>query len=96
MCGCMLMHAAMDHEGHQTSSQPASTPQTNVMSAFSGRQCAHCGFSLQQGFAFCPNCGMNLKTSECSACGQKVDPNWSACAYCGSPLGEAEKQPAHH
>jgi hypothetical protein len=96
MCGCMLMHAAMDHEGHQTSTQPASAPQPNVMPASSGQRCAHCGFPLGQGFAFCPNCGMNLKTAECSACGQKVDPNWSACAYCGSPLGEAEKQPAHH
>lgn len=95
MCGCMLMHAAMDHEGHQ----PASTPKANVMPAApasSGQRCAHCDFPLGQGFAFCPNCGMNLKTLECSACGQKVDPNWSACAYCGSPLGEAEKQPAHH
>ena len=96
MCGCMLMHAAMDHEGHQTSTQPASVPQANVMLAASGQQCAHCNFPLGQGFAFCPNCGMNLKTLECSACGQKVDSNWSACAYCGSPLGEAEKQPAHH
>jgi len=96
MCGCMLLHAVMDHGEHQSSTRPTSAPQANVMPAFNGRQCAHCGFSLQQGFAFCPNCGMNLKTSECSACGQKVDPNWSACAYCGSPLGEAEKQPAHH
>ena len=96
MCGCMLMHAAMDHEGHQTSIQPASAPQANVMPATSGPRCVHCGFPLGQGFAFCPSCGMSLKTAECSACGQKVDPNWSACAYCGSPLGEAEKQPAHH
>ena len=96
MCGCMLMHAVMDHEGHQTSTQPASAPEASVAPAASGQRCAHCGFPLAQGFAFCPNCGMNLKTSECSACGQKVDPNWSACAYCGSPLGEAEKQPAHH
>lgn len=96
MCGCMLMHAVMDHEGHQTSTQPASVPQANVMPASSGRQCAHCDFPLGQGFAFCPNCGMNLKTLECSACGQKVDPNWSACACCGSPLGEVDKQPARH
>jgi RNA polymerase subunit RPABC4/transcription elongation factor Spt4 len=96
MCGCMLMHATMDHEGHQTSTRPASAPQAGGIPAASGQRCAHCGFSLQQDFAFCPNCGMSLKTAECSACGQKVDPSWSACAYCGSPLGEAEKQPAHH
>jgi predicted amidophosphoribosyltransferase len=92
MCGCMLMHATMNHDEHQ----PASTPQANVMPAANGQNCAHCGFPLGQGFAFCPNCGMNLKTSECPACGQKVDPAWSACAYCGSPLGEVEKQTAHH
>jgi predicted amidophosphoribosyltransferase len=92
----MLMHAAMDHEGHQTATQPTPVSQPSFMPAASGRQCVHCGFPLGQGFAFCPNCGMSLKIAECSACGQKVDPNWSACAYCGSPLGEAEKQPAHH
>jgi predicted amidophosphoribosyltransferase len=96
MCGCMLMHAMMNHEEHQHTSPSAPAPAGNVVSDTSGRQCAHCGFPLGQGFAFCPNCGMSLKTTECSACGQKVDPNWSACAYCGSPLGEVEKQPAHH
>ena len=92
MCGCMLMHAAMDHEGHQTAAQPASVPaqRANAMPASSGRRCAHCDFPLGQGFAFCPNCGMSLKTAECSACGQKVDSNWSACAYCGSPLGQID------
>ena len=96
MCGCMLMHAAMGHEGHQTSTQPAPVSQPIVMPAASERQCAHCGYSLQQGFAFCPNCGANLKTAECSACGQKVDPNWSACAYCGSPLGKSQTVAAPH
>jgi predicted amidophosphoribosyltransferase len=90
------MHTAIDHEGHQTDAQPASAPQPNVMPGTSGRQCAHCGFALEQGFSFCPNCGMNLKTAECPACGQKVDPAWSSCTYCGSPLGEAEKQAAVH
>ena len=92
MCGCMLMHAAMDHEGHQTSTQPASVSQPNVMPAVSGQKCTHCGFPLGQGLAFCPNCGMSLKTSECSACGQQVDLNWSACAYCGSPLRQTNGQ----
>lgn len=96
MCGCMLMHAAMDHSGHQSASQPMPAPQTITMSAVSGQKCAHCDFPLGQGFAFCPNCGMSLKTAECSACGQKVDPSWSTCAYCGSPLAKTEGQPAHH
>lgn len=96
MCGCMLMHAAMDHSGHQPANQPSPAPQASAMPAVSGPRCAHCDFPLQKGFAFCPNCGMSLRTAECPACGQKVDPNWSTCAYCGSPLGEVQGQPAHH
>jgi len=92
MCGCMLMHAAMDHEGHQTSTQPAPMSQPIVLPAVSRQKCAHCGSPLGQGFAFCPNCGMSLKTTECSACGQKIDPAWSACAYCGHPLGQTNGQ----
>ncbi|MBI2331897.1 MAG: zinc ribbon domain-containing protein [Chloroflexi bacterium] len=87
MCGCMLMHAMMNHEGHSASPQPGGAP---------GRQCEHCGFPLQQGYAFCPSCGMNLRAADCPACGQKVDPAWKTCAYCGSPLGEAQGQAAHH
>ena len=94
MCGCMLMHAMMDHEGHQPVTPTASV--FNNMSVANGQRCIHCGFPLQQGFAFCPGCSMSLKTTECPACGQKVDPVWKACAYCGSPLGEAQGQPAHH
>jgi uncharacterized OB-fold protein len=86
MCGCMLMHAAMDHEGLQTSTQPAIKPQASAMPAIIGQKCIHCGFPLGQGFVFCPNCGMRLQTEKCPACGQKTDPSWKACAYCGSPL----------
>jgi len=96
MCGCMLMHATMNHQDHQPANQSASVPAANAMPAASGQRCVHCGFPLQQGFAFCPNCGMSLRTAECPACGQKVDPTWSSCAYCGSPLGEVQDQPARH
>jgi hypothetical protein len=92
MCGCMLMHAMMNHEEHQHSSQAASAPATSAIPATNGQKCSHCDFPLGQGFAFCPNCGMSLKTAECSACGQKVDPVWSACAYCGHPLGQTDRQ----
>lgn len=92
MCGCMLMHAMMDHEGHQHAPEVVNAPNANAMPTTSGKKCSHCGFALEQGFAFCPNCGMSLKTVNCPACGQKVDPAWSACAYCGSPLGEVERQ----
>ena len=87
MCGCMLMHAAMNHQEHQPGTQPMSGPGANTMPVSSGQRCSHCDFPLQQGFAYCPNCGMSLRSAECPACGQMVDPTWRACAYCGSPLG---------
>ena len=86
MCGCMLMHAMTNHEEHQHSSP--------VVQSANVDKCSHCGFPLEQGFAFCPNCGSSLKTLKCDACGQKVAASWSACAFCGSPLGEKEKQSA--
>lgn len=91
MCGCMLMHAVMDHDQHQHSSQstPAVIPAANVT------KCASCGFALQQDFSFCPNCGMSLKQANCPACGQKVEAAWSTCAYCGSPLGNEKTKSAH-
>lgn len=92
MCGCMLMHATMNHEGHQPTPQSGSVPVVTAPE----RQCAHCGFPLQQGYAFCPSCGMSLRAADCSACGQKVDPTWKTCAFCGSPLGEAQKYEARH
>ena len=91
MCGCMLMHATMNHEEHQHPSQFVSAPLMSAKPTANGQNCPQCDFPLGQGFAFCPNCGMNLKAMKCDACGQKVDPAWRACAYCGSPLGEMEK-----
>ncbi len=85
MCGCMLMHATMNHDEHQSAPQSGAAPVVALPTTFD-RQCTHCGFQLQQGYAFCPNCGTNLRTAECSACGQKVDSSWKTCAYCGSPL----------
>ena len=93
MFGCMLMHATMNHDEHQHSSQSTPAPMASVLPAASVQKCAHCGFPLQAGFAFCPDCGMRLQETICSACGQKVDVNWKTCAYCGSPLGQVEGQP---
>lgn len=92
MCGCMLMHATMNHGEQQHTSQTGSTP----LAPAPNTKCAYCGFPMQQSYAFCPSCGMSLRTANCSACGQKVDPAWVACAYCGSPLGETLKVEAHH
>ncbi len=94
MCGCMMMHATMNHEEHQPGAQAESG--RNAIPMSDQRHCPHCGFPVQQGFAFCPGCGMSLRTAECPACGQKVDPSWSTCVFCGSPLGEVMEQPAHH
>jgi predicted amidophosphoribosyltransferase len=90
MCGCMLMHAVMGHGEHGPTTQPISPSQVHALPASAPRSCLHCGYPLGQGYAFCPNCGMSLKSSVCAACGQKVDQNWRACAYCGSPLREKE------
>jgi predicted amidophosphoribosyltransferase len=96
MCGCMLMHGMMNHEAvHHPTSHPTPTPTNSTPLASGEQRCAHCDFPLQQGFAFCPNCGMSLRMAECEACGQKVDPIWEMCAYCGSPLSEAQGQPEH-
>jgi double zinc ribbon protein len=85
MCGCMLMHAAMDHEEHRHTAQPEGTFVAPLPGA-SAQKCAHCGTPLKQDFAFCPGCGMSLGAANCPACGQKVEASWKACAYCGSPL----------
>jgi membrane protease subunit (stomatin/prohibitin family) len=87
----MVMHAMMNHEEHQHASGSMQAPGYAGAPAASGAKCSHCGFPLGQGFSFCPNCGMSLKSADCPACGQKVDPAWNACAYCGSPLGAVQK-----
>lgn len=92
MCGCMLMHMMMDHQGHQTGTLAPNSPTSNTISIESRNRCQHCGFPLQHGFAFCPGCGMGLHSEKCPACGQEVNPIWSACAYCGAPLGEFQAQ----
>lgn len=94
MCGCMLMHAMMNHQGHQADTLSDAGANTNPTSG--RRQCIHCGFTLQPDFTFCPGCGMSVRTAVCPACGQKVDLDWRACAFCGSPLDEVQEQPAHH
>jgi len=93
MCGCMLMHAGMEHGEHHHSSQSSSTPEASVPAAASEGKCAHCGFPLHAGFTFCPNCGMKLQENQCPACGQNVEAGWKNCAYCGSPLGNVEGHP---
>jgi predicted amidophosphoribosyltransferase len=91
MCGCMLMHALMDHDEHQHSSRSAPV----VIPAANTTKCGHCGVEVQQDFSFCPNCGIRMKQANCAACGQKVEPTWNTCAHCGSPLGTGLASPAN-
>jgi RNA polymerase subunit RPABC4/transcription elongation factor Spt4 len=93
MCGCMFMHGTMNHDEHQHSSQSTPVPGAGASPVSNGQKCGHCGYLLQSGFTFCPNCGMKLQESKCPACGQNVEAAWKTCAYCGSPLGESERQP---
>ena len=92
MCGCMSMHENMDHEGHHSDAKSAPVQAVSSTHGVATLKCAHCGFPLQPGYGFCPNCGISLRTAVCPACGQKVDPIWSTCAYCGSPLGETQAE----
>ncbi len=88
---CMAHMLTMDHGGQH---QPAASAV-----ATTGRTCSRCGFPLQAGFAFCPNCGMDLRAVSCPACGQAVDPTWKACPHCGAALGTgvaAASEHAHH
>jgi hypothetical protein len=90
MCGCMPTHAAMDHgRGDPQPVQQTQAAPVALAPNTARRNCAHCGFPLQDSFAFCPSCGVNLRTAKCPACGQKVDPSWSSCAYCDSPLSDS-------
>lgn len=84
MCGCMLMHIGMHsagHEGHTSQSKEA-IPAARADGAM---HCAHCGFPLEGGYAFCPNCGMAL-TAQCPSCGRTIKAGWKTCAYCGASL----------
>ena len=85
MCGCMLLHATMDHTRQQPVVQPKGG--LDAASGAGAQRCKHCGFPVGQGFSFCPGCGARLQAAPCPACGQKVEPDWGACEYCGFPLG---------
>lgn len=95
MCGCMRMHAAMDHEEHAGPPWSRTEAVHDSLRTAAGRTCGHCGFALRPGFTFCPNCGMRLEVGNCPACGQKVENNWKSCECCGSPLSGPERQAAH-
>lgn len=93
MCGCMVMHAAhaaTGAEGHGHAAPQGEGVPVSSSIQMASRTCSHCGFPLQEAYAFCPGCGVSLQT-KCPACGQKVEAGWRACAYCGYPLGNAQQ-----
>ena len=86
-----MMHMLMDHD-HNGQHQPATAAGTTA----TGRSCTHCGHPVQPGFAFCPNCGMSLRTATCPSCGEAVQPSWKACPFCGATLGAGATTTAGH
>ena len=81
---CMLM-------GHNHGEQHASHA-----AAVTWRAGAHCGYPLQVGFVYCPNCGMSLWSAACPSCGQAVDPAWKSCPFCGAALSATVPVMAGH
>jgi predicted amidophosphoribosyltransferase len=88
MCGCMLLHATMNHPEQKTVIQTARG--ADAATGAGARYCKQCGFPVNQDFSFCPGCGAGLQAAMCPACRQKVDPSWGSCANCGYPLGETQ------
>jgi|GEM_PF-4826079 len=56
-----------------------------------GRNCPGCGAATDQGYAFCPTCGRQLKHT-CDRCGHELHGGWAYCAQCGSPKTSAAAQ----
>ena len=56
-------------------------------------KCPKCGEELEDGAAFCTNCGEKL-TSVCPKCGKSLKPGAKFCSGCGANLAElaAEKE----
>ena len=47
--------------------------------------CPKCATIVRANFAFCPNCGTQLRTA-CPNCRRPVEPGWKTCAFCGANL----------
>lgn len=52
--------------------------------------CAGCGFEIQSGFAFCPQCGAR-QPAQCAACGYALAPDFAFCPKCGAAAAGAAK-----
>jgi RNA polymerase subunit RPABC4/transcription elongation factor Spt4 len=47
--------------------------------------CPKCATLVRANFAFCPNCGTQLRTA-CPNCRRPIEPGWKSCAFCGAHL----------
>lgn len=63
--------------------------------------CAKCGVKLEEGYAFCSNCGEPVpqpepQTKKCKNCGTELAPNLKMkfCPYCGIGLDGTAKASA--
>ena len=54
---------------------------------YSVRRCARCGAVVEEHYAVCPQCGVNLHDC-CTSCGRSVQPDWNVCAHCGASLSQ--------
>ncbi|MFB6451641.1 adenylate/guanylate cyclase domain-containing protein [Bradyrhizobium tunisiense] len=52
--------------------------------------CSGCGFEVQSGFAFCPQCGTK-QPSACPGCGFACAPDFAYCPKCGTLVAAAPK-----
>ena len=84
MCGCMFVHATMDHPMQQLVPQPPAKADAAISAGT--QRCLRCGTPVAQDFTYCPGCGARQKATPCPACGQKVELGWGACEYCGFPF----------
>jgi RNA polymerase subunit RPABC4/transcription elongation factor Spt4 len=55
--------------------------------------CPKCQTLVRSTFAFCPNCGSQLRTA-CPNCRRPVEPGWKTCAFCGTGLNLTPAAPA--
>lgn len=52
-------------------------------------KCPKCGFEMEEGMKFCPQCGGKAKIV-CPGCGKEVDDKIRFCPECGKPLQNVE------
>lgn len=55
--------------------------------------CPKCRTQVRSTFAFCPNCGAQLRTA-CPNCRRPTEPGWKTCAFCGTGLDSAATLPS--